>query len=37
MLGVDYPAGTPDVAYTYDAAGNLTAMADGLGFHQLRL
>ncbi len=31
MLGVDYPAGTPDVAYTYDDAGNLTAMADGLG------
>jgi len=31
MLGVDYPSGTPDVAYSYDAVGNLTAMADGLG------
>jgi RHS repeat-associated protein len=31
MLGVDYPAGTADVAYAYDQAGNLTAMTDGLG------
>ncbi|HEX5690103.1 MAG TPA: RHS repeat-associated core domain-containing protein, partial [Roseiflexaceae bacterium] len=31
VIGVDYPAGTSDVAYTFDAAGNLLEMADGLG------
>ncbi|MBK9715620.1 MAG: hypothetical protein IPO81_30720 [Kouleothrix sp.] len=31
LTGIDYPAGTPDTSYSYDAAGNLVAMSDGLG------
>jgi len=28
---LDYPAGTPDVTYAYDAASNVTTMTDGTG------
>jgi RHS repeat-associated protein len=31
LTGVDYPAGTADVSYSYDLADNLVAMSDGLG------
>ncbi|HEX6290918.1 MAG TPA: SMP-30/gluconolactonase/LRE family protein [Herpetosiphonaceae bacterium] len=31
LTGVDYPTGTADPSYTYDPAGNVTRMTDGLG------
>ena len=31
LIGIDYPAGTADVSYTYDASDNLASMVDGLG------
>jgi YD repeat-containing protein len=31
LTAIDYPAGTPDVSYAYDLAGNVTSMSDGLG------
>ena len=31
LIGVDYSDATPDVAFTYDANGNLTEMEDGEG------
>jgi YD repeat-containing protein len=31
VLGIDYPAGTADVSFAYDAAGGITLMTDGLG------
>jgi YD repeat-containing protein len=29
LTAIDYPAGTPDVSYAYDPAGNVTSMSDG--------
>ncbi len=31
LTAIDYPAGTADVSYGYDAAGNVVSMSDGLG------
>ena len=31
VTGIDYPAGTADVAFTYDALGNRSTMTDGTG------
>lgn len=31
IAGIDYPQGTPDVAYVYDPAGRLTSTTDGTG------
>ncbi|HEX6293026.1 MAG TPA: RHS repeat-associated core domain-containing protein [Herpetosiphonaceae bacterium] len=31
LTGVDYPTGTADPSYAYDAASNVTRMTDGLG------
>ncbi len=31
LTTIDYPAGTPDVAYTYDPVGNQLTMVDGTG------
>jgi RHS repeat-associated protein len=31
LTAIDYPAGTPDVTYAYDAASNVITMTDGLG------
>ena len=31
QTGIDYPNGTSDVTYSYDPAGNLLSMVDGLG------
>jgi YD repeat-containing protein len=31
LISLDYPAGTGDVAFSYDAAGNRTVMTDTIG------